>query len=114
MAGRNRDHPFSKLKFNPHWLLFILVLSILILSSLAFIQPISSDNEESTPSPTGDAFMGEGTPPIAAETPQVGIEESPPTPEEIGYTDGIIFFSTVLILILLVGTLREVIRRKGQ
>ena len=37
----------------------------------------------------------------------------PPTPDEIGYTDGIIFFATILVLILLVGTLREVIHRKG-
>jgi hypothetical protein len=41
-------------------------------------------------------------------------ETLPPTPEEIGYTDGIIFMSTLLILILLVGTLRETLRRKRR
>jgi hypothetical protein len=50
----------------------------------------------------------------SALTSTAEMEDLPPTPEEIGYTNGIIFCSTVLVLILLVGTLRETIRREGR
>ena len=38
----------------------------------------------------------------------------PATPEEIGSTDGIILWSAILILILLVGTLRELLYQETE
>ena len=94
------------------YLIFILVLGVLFLSTLAFVRPISQEavtpTSEITPSVTPEeaGLSGESIP-LETET-----DEPPPTPEEVGYTDLIIFCSTVLVLILLVGTLREMIRRK--
>ncbi len=80
-----------------------LVLGVLVLSILAFFSPVSQGWQETTPTPTAYEL-----------TPTNETEAPPPTPEEIGYTDGIIFMSTLLILILLIGTLREILRRKGR
>ena len=60
-----------------------------------------------------DVNQETGTPdPEQNLTQTAEVEALPPTPEEIGYTDGIIFMSTLLILILLLGTLREALWRK--
>jgi len=99
MADPKKKRSFSKLKFSLHWVLFILTLGVLVLSSLVFIKPISQNGSTLTPTPF---------------EMMTATEELPPTPDEIGYTDGIIFFSTILVLILLVGTLRETIRREGR
>lgn len=97
------------------WLLLILVLAVLFLSSLAFSKPISQGGRTPTPEPTCTGNLAEGTAAAMTQTPSAEeTEEDPPTPEEIGYTDGIIFCSTVLVLILLVGTLRETLRRRGR
>ena len=67
----------------------------------------------STPSQVSETDLG--SPVGDLEMTQTAEQDAqPPTPEEIGYTDGIIFMSTLLILILLVGTLRETLRRKGR
>jgi hypothetical protein len=87
----------------------VLVLGVSFLSSLAFSKPISQERQTPTAVET-QTEMATGTPEAIATV----TEEEPPTPEEIGYTDGIIFCSTVLVLILLVGTLRETLRRKGR
>jgi hypothetical protein len=95
------------------WGLVILIMSVLIVASFAFGRQESE--ETATASPTAalmesaetEAAAGNGTI-TETVTPDV-----PPSPDEIGYTDGIIFFATVLVLILLVATLREVIHRKG-
>jgi len=113
MAGRKRPHPLSKLQFSPHWLLFSLTLGVLILSSLTFIRPVSQKSQTLTPSQAAITSVDETLTPGSTITPTAEIEELPPTPEEIGTTNGIIFCSTILVLILLVATLRETIRRKG-
>jgi len=114
VADRKRPHPFSKLQFSLNWLLFSLTLGVLILSSLAFVRPISQKSQLLTPSQTALTAVEVTLTPGSANTVTAEIEESPPTPEEIGTTNGIIFCSTILVLILLVGTLRETIRRKGR
>jgi len=101
-----------KQRFGPHWILYLLLVLVLMLSIMAFTSPISQNNQSATPSPTAIALDGEVAPTAAALTATAESETLPPTPEEIGYTDGIIFWSTILILILLIGTLREALRRK--
>jgi hypothetical protein len=114
MADRKKDCPDSKPRFSPHWVLFILTLGVLILSSLAFIKPAALSDQTQTPSPSEGTLSGESVTPSAMLTGTPEAEQLPPTPEEIGYTDGIIFCSTVLVLILLVGTLRETMRRESR
>ncbi len=114
MTGRNTGHPSSKLRFSLHWLLFLLTLGVMGLSSLAFIKPAALNDQTQTPSPSEGTTFSEAVTPSAALTGTPEAELMPPTPEEIGYTDGIIFCSTVLVLILLVGTLRETMRREGR
>jgi hypothetical protein len=113
MAGRKKGRWFAKVKSGNNWFILILVMGVLIISSLAFLQPRSTDAAETTPSPVASPSMEENGTAVIMETADVEVEEAPPTPMEIGYTDGIIFFSSVLVLIVLVGTLRETIRRKG-
>ncbi len=113
MADGNKGHQKSKLRFSPHWLLFILTLGVLVLSSLAFIKPAATNETTATLS-SSETPSYEVVTPSAELTGTPEAELMPPTPEEIGYTDGIIFCSTVLVLILLVGTLRETMRREGR
>ena len=107
----------KKLKFKPSWILYVLVVAVLLLSILAFISPICQNPVETTPSPTTQTtatdIEGETIPDVALTTTPEAYP-LPPTPEEIGYTDGIIFLSTILILILLVATLREILYRKAS
>lgn len=98
------------------WALVVLVLGVLILSGVTLARPISQGG--ATPTETSGAMLTAETTTtmgsiLTATTPTPAPTESL-TPEEIGYTDGIIFFSTVLVLILLVGTLRETLHRKGH
>ena len=103
-----------KFKHGKQWILFALVMVIFGLSILAFTSPVSEGmgQSESTPTlaPTGQTEDSTET----AVTPTPDPEAMPPTPEEIGYTDGIIIWSTILIIILLIGTLRETTRREGR
>ena len=97
------------------WILIALVVGVLILSILAFISPISQGGQVGTPTLTKASISEiEITNASLERTQTAQVDALPPTPEEIGYTDGIIFMSTLLILILLVGTLRETLRRKGR
>lgn len=99
----------------PQWYVVALIVLVLVVSTLIFIQPISNARTtadvEATASLTPE--MG-GTTPEGTLTTTDEAELLPPTPDEVGYTDGIIFCSTVLVLILLVGTLRETVHRKGR
>jgi len=114
MADQKRVRSSIKLQFSSQWWLIILILGVLILSSLAFIQPNPQKDQLVTPSPSLlTATAGEATTDTALP-PTVEDDSLPPTPEEIGYTNGIIFFSTILVLILLIATLRETIRREGR
>jgi hypothetical protein len=94
--------------------LFILTLGVLVLSSLALIKPAPLKDQTLTSSPSDGTLSSGVVTPSAVLTGTPEAELLPPTPEEIGYTDGIIFCSTVLVLILLVGTLRETMRREGR
>ena len=97
----------------PQWILLVLVIGVMIITSIAFMQPIS--RARAVPTPTGEmvSVTVEGaTTENAAPTPSVTPTE-PPSAEEVGYTDGIILCSSVLVLILLVGTLRETLRRRN-
>ena len=97
------------------WVLIALVLVVLVLSILAFISPISQGGQGSTPTPSVVSTTGAATPTGDLEMTQTAEGDTlPPTPEEIGYTDGIILMSTLLILILLVGTLRETLHRRKR
>ena len=103
----------KKVHFNPQWILLILVLGVIVLSVLALRSPVAERSHllgpTSTPSP--EVEEGEGTP---GDIDQTTPERPPPTVEEIGNTNGIIIWSTVLVLILLVGTLRETLFRNGD
>jgi len=95
------------------WGLVILILSVLILASFAFGHP--NGEEAATASPTATLMTNAetGTALDSSTTTETVTPDIPPSPDEVGYTDGIIFFATILVLILLVATLREVIHRKG-
>ncbi len=114
MPGQQDDLNRAKKKiFGLQWIVFVLILAVLAVSILAFTSPLSEVKNEARPSPTAidqpdDSIMSDELSPTSENDP------STQRPEDIGYTDGIIFWSTVLILILLVGTMRETIHRKGH
>jgi flagellar basal body-associated protein FliL len=111
MALRTREDTHTKHNANLSWILLLLVLGVLALSILAFNSPVSEGGQETAPTEMSETDPGADAPEM---TQTAEAETLPPTPEEIGYTDGIIFMSTLLILILLVGTLRETLRRKRR
>ena len=114
MALRNQEPRSEKLS-NLWWVLILLVLGVLTLSILAFASPVFQNRQAVTPSPTELANPPTGETDANLHVTQTAEAEAlPPTPEEIGFTDGIIFMSTVLILILLLATLRETILNKNR
>lgn len=109
----NKDNQPVILKFWPHGVLALLIVVVIGFLVLAFVDPIIPQQFRTlTPSvtetPTPVAFLETGEEAQIQETPY------PLSKEEIGSTDGIIVWSTILILILLVGTLRETLYRTGQ
>lgn len=95
------------------WGIVVLILGVLIIASFAFGR---SDAEEANPTPSEEAVFRAATTETSMasdSTAETVIVDLPPSPNEVGYTDGIIFLATILVLILLVGTLREVVQRKG-
>ena len=114
MAENRESNGLShKIKFEPQYLIFIFSFVILLAFIIVFVRPVYpaalNQTTDGTETPIVEATQsiieGEITP-----TPT----SLPPTPEEIGYTDGIIFWATLLVIILIVGTLRETLRRKGE
>jgi len=106
----------KKSKFSLNWSFFILIFGVLALSIAAFCSPISQcATPTDSPSEAGVTQTGSSTPEFQG-TPVPTATLLPPTPDEIGYSNGIIFWSTILILILLIGTLREIlyVRKKGE
>jgi len=101
-----------RIGFGSQLILFTLIIGVVILAILTFTRPISQGVRTVTPCPTSMILtapaQSSGTAPVVTPTSEV----VPLTPEEIGYTDLIIFWSTVLVLILLVGVLRETISQK--
>lgn len=97
----------------PQWILLALVIGVMIITSVAFMQPISQAQVVPTPTlEVVDSTLEAATHENAVPTPSATPTE-PPSAEEVGYTDGIILCSSVLVLILLVGTLRETLRRRN-
>ena len=106
---------WKRLAFKRCWPLIGLVFIVLVFSILAFNSPVSRHPQVVTPSETDEPTTGSSVGTAEPEIVETLQEElDPPTPDEIGYTDGIIFWSTILILILLIATLREVVRRKDH
>lgn len=115
MSLQELDPQPKKPVIGPQWILLMLVIGVMIITSIAFMQPVSSGLP--TPTPTGEVSAY----PVAGATGESGAEPAPtltptepPSEEEVGYTDGIILCSSVLVLILLVGTLRENLHRRNQ
>ena len=103
-----------KLKISKQWIVSLLILIIFAMSILAFTSPVSEGLGQAAATTTSAPTEQTSDSTETAVTPTPDPEEMPPTPEEIGYTDGIIIWSTILIVILLIGTLRETIRREGR
>lgn len=109
----NKNRLRSKFRLEPQYFIFLFSLIILLAFIVVFARPVYPAPLDQTSEPTYTTN---------AETPQATVDSEiiptptslPPTPEEIGFTDGIIFWATVLVIILLVGTLRETLRRKGE
>lgn len=103
------------LRIFPHGILLVLVLSLIFLSVMAFVNPVAQ-GATATPSPSSTSSVNGIEADVTQPVDQTQTEEilPPPTPEEIGSTSGIIFWSTILVLILLIGTLRETTGHKGQ
>lgn len=95
------------------WTLLVMIFIIIILAFLAFRSPISQ--------PVGERVITVTVTPALSEedmetTPEPEVIVLEPDdfldPDEIGHTDGIILWSTVLLLIVVAATLRETILRK--
>lgn len=115
MPLRKKDGLRFKHRSRFRWILIALVIGVLVLAVFAFISPVSQNGRATPPSPTDEIFQDDDTPEGYPQLTQTAeVDALPPTPEEIGYTDGIIFMSTLLILILLVATLRETLHRRGR
>jgi len=113
MAIDELDPQPKKPGIGPQWILLALVIGVMIITSVAFMQPLSRGRALPTPTAEMLAYPVEGeTLESSAPTPSVTPTE-PPSAEEVGYTDGIILCSSVLVLILLVSTLRESLRRRN-
>ena len=90
------------------WALLVMVVMILALAALAFMSLISQPTRQLIPTVTVTSSPLGGSITPTPEPDQLVLDR-----EEIGHTDGIIFWSTVLLLILLIGTIRETILRKN-
>ncbi len=113
MAENNQPTKVKKFHFRPQWILFIIVLGVIVLSVFALRSPVAERSQLLSPTSTPSPVVADvgGTP---GEINQTTPQQPPPTVEEIGNTNGIILWSTILVLILLVGTLREILFRNGD
>ncbi|NLN70458.1 MAG: hypothetical protein GX142_06720 [Chloroflexi bacterium] len=97
------------------WALIAMIVLIVAIAALALHSPISQPIGERTPGPELEEMPAGAVLAAYPESGQSALqEESYLDPEEIGHTGGIIFWSTVLILIAVVATLRETILRKKK
>lgn len=104
----------SRQRIGPQWVLMVLVLVVMILTSVAFAHPGGQVSSSLTPASTVSVTPDSGETEFGSDALETTAGSQPPTPEEIGYTDGIIFCSSVLVLILLVATLRETLLKKDE
>lgn len=108
-----KNELWSKFRLEPQYLIFLFSLIILLVFIVVFVRPVYPAPLDQTAEPTSS--VSTITPQVSTDTEITPTPTSlPPTPEEIGYTDGIIFWATALVIILLVGTLRETLRRRGE
>ncbi|MFN2304764.1 MAG: hypothetical protein ACK2TV_13625 [Anaerolineales bacterium] len=112
MANLNGDQNKSIKRWVPQIILFVLMIAVVTLAIITFTRPISQQAQTETSSPTQQALLTEEATLNVDLTPTPLVAIEPPTPENIGYTDGIIFWSTILVLIMLVGVLIETVRRR--
>jgi hypothetical protein len=95
------------------WTLLVMAFIIVVLAFLALRSPISQPVGERvitvtvTSAPLEDGLVTTPEPEVIVLEPEDFLD-----PEEIGHTDGIILWSTVLLLIVVIATLRETIMRK--
>lgn len=113
---RNEAHQQkSEIKIQPQSILFMFSLLVLLILFAAFARPVYPLGLASTAQPTSTLLIDTDTTSDQGTLTSTLITQlPPPTPEEIGTTDGIIIWATILIVILLVGTLRETLRRRGK
>ena len=90
----------------------VLVVMVVLMTILALVTPDASNTLAQNTTDTLENVELTATPIPMAETE----ENQMPSHEEVGYTDGVIFCGTILVLILLLGTLREILwyRKKSQ
>lgn len=95
------------------WTLLVMVFIIVVLAFLALRSPISQPVGERmitvtvTCAPSDDGLTTTPEPERIILEPEDFLD-----PDEIGHTDSIILWSTVLLLIVVIATLRETILRK--
>ncbi len=116
MTDRNLGNNGSFWESKLMWFLIGMIVIIIVLAILALRSPISQPIGERTMIPTLEETPSALSP---DETPEPVViilgQEDFLDPEDIGHTDGIIFWSTILLLIVVVGTLREaILRRKSS
>ncbi len=113
MTGQNGDLNEKTAKTRLMWTLVAMLVIVLVIAVLALRSPISQPIGERTMVPTLTVLPSEDGLTVTP-VPEVIIlgQEDFLDPEEIGHTGGIIFWSTVLMVIVLIGTLRETIVRK--
>jgi len=95
------------------WTLLVMVFIIVVLAFLALRSPISQPvGERMITITVTSALSDDGL--TTTPEPEVIVLEPGDflDPDEIGHTDGIIFWSTVLLLIVVIATLRENFLRK--
>jgi hypothetical protein len=98
--------------WSDRWIWGLLAMAVIVigLAVLAFLSPISQPNV--APTDTVSPEAGDPSPAGLTQTPEPA--QFLPDADEIGHTDGIIFWSTVLLLILVIGTFRETFLRKKK
>jgi hypothetical protein len=110
MSGRFEGTNGSFFGKNFIWTLAAMIVIIIVLAALALHSPISQPIGERTPTPEPTELTEEA---VQVESQKTAVITQEPTPfldpEEIGHTDGIIFWSTLLVLIVVVATLREAV-----
>lgn len=95
------------------WTLLVMMFIIVVLAFMAIRSPISQPIGERvitvtvTPAQSDDGLTTTPEPEVIVLEPEDFLD-----PDEIGHTDGIILWSTVLLLIVVFATLRETILRK--
>lgn len=97
------------------WTLVGMMIVVVVLAVLALRSPISQPIGERVITLTVTSASPDDSLTATPENEAIVLQpEDFLDPEEIGHTGNIIFWSTVLLLILLVGTFRETILRKKQ